>query len=131
MSNKDFLIEIEQMKCYCMLNHGPTVIVSTQTGQVVDPSATTTDSTTAMTAAWNLVLDFPNQERGAKISVVLDKITKTRDMIVESGLFCVQIPCLRQLKMTNQLGNTMLHTDPLTNRKKKQQKNTKPNSGNE
>lgn len=100
-------MEVPQSKCYRLLNHGPTVIVSTQTVDQhgADPLMN------AMTAAWNLVVDFPNTTRGAKIGVVLDKVSKTRDMIVESGLFAVQIPCLRQMALANALGTMTLHSD--------------------
>lgn len=77
-------------KSYRLLNHGPTVLVSAQD----------THSTGVMTAAWACALEF----NPAKVTVVLDKTTKTREIIENSGYFALQVPTLKQLKMVYALG---------------------------
>ena len=65
-------------KSYRLLNHGPTVIVSAQHA----------GERNAMSAAWACALDFAPP----KISVVLDKATRTRALVEGSGLFALQLP---------------------------------------
>ena len=77
-------------KSYRLLNHGPTVLVSAQDQQ----------TTGVMTAAWACALEFSP----AKVTVVLDKATKTREIIEHSGYFALQVPTLKQLKMVYALG---------------------------
>lgn len=77
-------------KSYRLLNHGPTVLVSAEDQQ----------TTGVMTAAWACALEFSP----AKVTVVLDKSTKTREIIEHSGYFALQIPTLKQLKMVYALG---------------------------
>lgn len=84
-------------KSYRLLNHGPTVLVSGQADGVVD----------VMAAAWASALEF----LPAKVTIVLDKMTRTRELIEKSGCFVLQIPNFKQLKMTHQLGTTTLHND--------------------
>lgn len=89
-------------KSYRLLNHGPTVLVSAEYNGVVD----------VMAAAWSCALEFSP----AKVTIVLDKMTKTRELVEQSGYFVLQIPNFKQLKMTHQLGTTSLHghADKLT-----------------
>ncbi|WP_180063097.1 flavin reductase family protein [Acinetobacter sp. YH16042] len=77
-------------KSYRLLNHGPTVLVSAQ-----DQT-----HTGVMTAAWACALEF----NPAKVTVVLDKSTKTREIIENSGYFALQVPTLKQLKLVYALG---------------------------
>lgn len=77
-------------KSYRLLNHGPTVLVSAQDAH----------STGVMTAAWACALELTP----AKVTVVLDKATKTREIIENSGYFALQVPTLKQLKMVYALG---------------------------
>ena len=77
-------------KSYRLLNHGPTVLVSAQDAH----------STGVMTAAWACALELTP----AKVTVVLDKATKTREIIETSGYFALQVPTLKQLKMVYALG---------------------------
>ena len=82
-------------KSYRLLNHGPTVLVSAEHDGIVD----------VMAAAWGCALEFSP----AKVTIVLDKMTKTRELVEQSGHFILQIPNFKQLKMTHQLGTTSLH----------------------
>ena len=64
-------------KSYRLLNHGPTVLVSARHGGVTD----------VMAAAWACVLDYGQTPR---VTVVLDKATRTRELIEASGAFALQ-----------------------------------------
>ena len=84
------ILPVPLEKAYRLLNHGPTVLVSSQDDK----------STYVMAAAWACALEFSP----AKVTVVLDKSTKTRSIIEKSGLFALQVPTLKQLKMVYALG---------------------------
>ncbi|TQI80522.1 flavin reductase (DIM6/NTAB) family NADH-FMN oxidoreductase RutF [Serratia fonticola] len=85
-------------KAYRLLNHGPTVLVSASHGGTND----------VMAAAWACALDFSPP----KLTVVLDKMTQTRALIEQSGLFVIQVPTATQLQLTYEVGNRSLFTDP-------------------
>lgn len=85
-------------KAYRLITHGPTVLVSAQDQQDTD----------VMAAAWVCALEFSP----AKVIVVLDKSTKTRNIIENSGYFALQIPTLKQLNMVYHLGTQSLHDVP-------------------
>ncbi len=85
-------------KSYRLLNHGPTVLVSAQDQENTD----------VMAAAWACALEF----QPAKVTVVLDKSTKTRKIIENSGYFALQIPTLKQLNMVQAVGTISMHDQP-------------------
>jgi len=85
-------------KAYRLLNHGPTVLVSSHHGGVDN----------VMAAAWACALDFAPP----KLTVVLDKQTATRGLIEASGRFVVQVPTVALLELTNRVGNRSLADDP-------------------
>lgn len=89
---------VELSKSYRLLNHGPTVLVSAQHN----------DEVNVMAAAWACALEFSP----AKVTVVLDKTTKTRELVEKSGYFALQVPCYEQLNMVHQLGNISKFDDP-------------------
>ncbi|WP_130802618.1 flavin reductase family protein [Acinetobacter ihumii] len=89
---------VELEKAYRLLNHGPTVLVSAQNGKDVD----------VMAAAWACALEFSP----AKVTVVLDKSTKTRQIIEQNGYFALQVPCFAQIDMTYQLGSISQFEEP-------------------
>ncbi len=84
-------------KSYRLINHGPTVLVSARHDGVDD----------VMAAAWCSALDFAPP----KLTVVLDKASKTRALIERGGLFVVQVPTAAQLELTHAVGNVSLHDD--------------------
>ncbi len=99
MSNMNpFIQPVELAKAYRLLNHGPTVLVSAQFE----------NEKNVMTAAWACALELVP----AKVSVVLDKNTKTRELIEKSGYFILQVPTLKQLKLVQQLGSISQFNDP-------------------
>uniref|UniRef100_UPI00311E7676 flavin reductase family protein n=1 Tax=Pseudomonas viridiflava TaxID=33069 RepID=UPI00311E7676 len=64
---------VELSKAYRLLNHGPTVLVS----------ARHAGGTNVMAAAWACALDFSPP----KLTVVIDKATRTRALVEGSGEF--------------------------------------------
>lgn len=65
-------------KAYRLLNHGPTVLVSSAHNGVRN----------VMAAAWNMGLNY----EPALVSVVIDKATVTRELIEASGKFALNVP---------------------------------------
>ena len=63
-------------KSYRLMNHGPTVLVSAAFGE----------TTNVMAAAWACVLDYGQTP---KVTVVLDKATRTRELVEGSGYFAL------------------------------------------
>ncbi|MGE8645763.1 flavin reductase family protein [Acinetobacter vivianii] len=97
MSAQD-ITAVELPKAYRLLNHGPTVLVSAQHEQDVD----------VMAAAWACALELTP----AKVTVVLDKSTKTRQLVEQSGYFALQVPCYAQIDMVHQLGTISKFDQP-------------------
>ena len=83
------IIPVELPKAYRLLNHGPTVFVSAQHGEDQD----------VMAAAWACALEITP----AKVTVVLDKSSKTRELVEQSGYFALQVACFDQIDMVHQL----------------------------
>lgn len=94
----DFIAPVDPAKAYRLLNHGPTVLVSARHGGVDN----------VMAAAWACALDF----MPAKLTVVLDKIARTRTLVEDSGLFVIQVPTAAQLQLTHQVGTRSLNEEP-------------------
>jgi flavin reductase (DIM6/NTAB) family NADH-FMN oxidoreductase RutF len=78
-------------RCTRLLNHGPTVLVSAQSG----------GRRNVMAAAWSMPLDFTPP----KVAVVLDKQTFTRTLIEASGHFALCVPPVALAAMTTRVGN--------------------------
>jgi flavin reductase (DIM6/NTAB) family NADH-FMN oxidoreductase RutF len=89
---------VDLAKAYRLLNHGPTVLVSASHAGVDN----------VMAAAWACALDFAPP----KVTVVLDKSTKTRALVEAGGRFVLQVPVARQLALTQAVGNMTLADDP-------------------
>lgn len=81
------------------MNHGPTVLVSARHGGVDN----------VMAAAWACVLDFGG---APKVTVVLDKATRTRELVEASGRFALQLPCMAQASLTVAVGSHSAHEVP-------------------
>jgi flavin reductase (DIM6/NTAB) family NADH-FMN oxidoreductase RutF len=77
---------------YRLLNHGPTVLVTTAHG----------NQRNIMAAAWNMPLDFDPP----KIAIVIDKKTYTRELIEASGSFAINVPCRAQAEMVVRVGSS-------------------------
>ena len=61
-----------------------------------------------MAAAWCCGLDLSPP----KLTVVLSKSSKTRELLEQSGRFVVQVPTVAQAKLTHAVGTRSLHDDP-------------------
>lgn len=85
-------------KAYRLLNHGPTVLVSARHEGVDN----------VMAAAWACALDYSPP----KLTVVLDKIAKTRELVEGSEAFVIQVPTVAQLQLTYEVGHESLSTQP-------------------
>ncbi len=92
------LAAVPLAKSHRLINHGPTVLVSARHGGVDN----------VMAAAWACALDFAPP----KLTVVLDKSTKTRELVERSGRFVVQVPTVAQLQLTSALGTHSLASAP-------------------
>jgi len=79
-------------KSYRLMNHGPTVLVSAQHEGEVN----------VMAAAWACVLDFGQTPR---VSVVLDKSTRTRELVEASQAFALQLPTRAMASLTVGVGS--------------------------
>ncbi|MFJ3486360.1 flavin reductase family protein [Pseudomonas sp. NPDC090202] len=79
-------------KCYRLLNHGPTVLVS----------AAHNGQRNIMAAAWAMPLDF----QPPKVTVVLDKSVWTRRLLEGSGTFVLNVPTVSQVDIVETVGST-------------------------
>jgi len=78
-------------KAYRLLNHGPTVLVSSQHD----------GRSNVMAAAWAMPLDFDPP----KLAVVIDKSTFTRRLLEASGHFALSVPCRAVADITFTVGS--------------------------
>lgn len=83
-------IAVPLPKAYLLLNHGPTVLVSSAHGS----------RRNVMAAAWNMALDFDPP----KVAVVIDKATLTRELVAASGEFVLNVPSRQQAALTLAVG---------------------------
>ncbi|MDP2823851.1 MAG: flavin reductase family protein [Sulfuritalea sp.] len=77
-------------KAYLLLNHGPTVLVSSAHA----------GRRNVMAAAWSMPLDFDPP----KVAVVIDKATLTRELVEASGEFVLNVPSRQQAALTLAVG---------------------------
>ncbi len=85
-------------KAYRLLNHGPTVLVSSaHAGQH-----------NVMAAAWSCPLDFAPP----KVTVVIDKATATRTRVEGSGLFALNVPARALAALTVGVGTVSARDVP-------------------
>jgi flavin reductase (DIM6/NTAB) family NADH-FMN oxidoreductase RutF len=82
---------VDLAKAYRLLNHGPTVLVSSAHD----------GRRNVMAAAWCMPLDFDPP----KLLVVIDKSTFTRELIEASGEFAINVPTRAQLDLTVAVGS--------------------------
>lgn len=94
----DNISRVDLSKVYRLINHGPTVLVSARHDGINN----------VMAAAWACALDFSPP----KLTVVLDKATRTRKLIERGGRFVIQVPTLRQLELVHAVGTESLDDHP-------------------
>lgn len=85
-------LPVELSKAYRLLNHGPTVLVSSAHAGAMN----------VMAAAWSMPLDFSPP----KVVVVIDRNTLTRSLVEKSGEFVLNIPSREMAKATLAVGTT-------------------------
>lgn len=86
------IITVSLSHAYRLLNHGPTVLVSTAH----------VNQRNIMAAAWNMPLDFDPP----KIAIVIDKNTYSRELIEASGHFAINVPCRAQAELVVKVGSS-------------------------
>ena len=91
------LIPVPLEKASRLLNHGPTVLVS----------ARHFGEDNVMAAAWACALDYTPP----KLTVVLDKMTRTRSLVENSETFAIQVPTAAQMQLTFDVGHRSRHDD--------------------
>jgi len=87
----DQRVPVPLAKCYRLLNHGPTVMVSSAHGGKAN----------VMSAAWSMPLDFDPP----KVAVVIDKSTLTRALVEASGEFVLNVPSTTMAALTVAVGS--------------------------
>lgn len=85
-------IDVPLSQASRLLNHGPTVLVTSAHGSARN----------VMAAAWAMPLDFDPP----KVAVVIDKHTYSHQLIAASGSFALQVPRLDQADLTTTVGNS-------------------------
>jgi len=78
-----------------LINHGPTVLVS----------AVHQGRRNVMAAAWSMPVEFAPP----RVAVVIDKSTHTRELVLASGRFALNITCRAQADLTTTVGRTSGH----------------------
>ena len=82
---------VELEKAYRLMNHGPTVLIS----------SSYQGKANVMAAAWTMPLDFSPP----KVAIVIDKNTFSRGQIEKSGEFVICIPTVQQTDLTTAVGS--------------------------
>lgn len=86
-----YIKTVELAKAYRLINHGPVTLVS----------ARHNNSENVMAASWVCALDY----EPARLTVVLDKMTYTRQLIEQSQSFVIQVPVASQATLVHHLGS--------------------------
>jgi len=84
-------VPVELPKAYRLLNHGPVTLVTSAHG----------GRRNVMAASWAMPLDF----QPAKVAVVIDARTLTRELVEASGEFALNIPARAQAGATLAVGS--------------------------
>ncbi|GFM75445.1 flavin reductase [Pseudomonas cichorii] len=96
MDNRIRPVDLE--KAYRLINHGPAVLVSSSHAGTHN----------VMSASWACALDFSPP----KVTVVIDKMTRTRGLIEKSGYFALQVPTVEQVQQVYDVGTQSLSFMP-------------------
>lgn len=94
----NYIAPVPLEKSYRLINHGPSILVSARHGGIDN----------VMAASWACALDY----KPPKLTVVLDKSAKTRELVEQSGQFVIQVPTVNQAQLTYEVGHRSLSTDP-------------------
>jgi flavin reductase (DIM6/NTAB) family NADH-FMN oxidoreductase RutF len=83
---------VDLAKAYRLLNHGPTVLVTSQHQ----------DKINVMAAAWSMPLNFAPPT----VAVVIEESSYTRELVDQSGYFGLCVPARTQAELTLHVGGT-------------------------
>lgn len=86
------IVPVELEKSYKLLNHGPTVLVTSAHG----------DKRNVMAAAWSMPLDFSPP----KVTVVIEGSSYTRQLVDASGTFALCVPTRPLADLTLKVGRS-------------------------
>jgi flavin reductase (DIM6/NTAB) family NADH-FMN oxidoreductase RutF len=75
-----------------LINHGPTVLVSSAHGGLRN----------VMAAAWSMPVEFTPP----RVAIVIDKSTTTRELVQASGVLALNVPCAAQADLAYTVGST-------------------------
>ncbi|WP_075182514.1 flavin reductase family protein [Pantoea sp. 1.19] len=76
-----------------LLNHGPTILITSRLPE--------TGERNVMAAAWSMPVEFVPP----RVAIVVDKKTRTRELIEQSGMFAICIPLVAFREQTVAVGN--------------------------
>jgi flavin reductase (DIM6/NTAB) family NADH-FMN oxidoreductase RutF len=82
---------VELSKANRLINHGPTVLVSSAHG----------GRRNVMAAAWSMPVEFTPP----RVAVVIDKSTFTRELVLASGRFALNLPCRAMADLAYTVGS--------------------------
>ena len=82
---------VELSKANRLINHGPTVLVSSAHG----------GRRNVMAAAWSMPVEFTPP----RVAVVIDKSTFTRELVLASGGFALNLPCRALVDLAYTVGS--------------------------
>ena len=83
--------DVELSKANRLINHGPTVLISCAHG----------GRRNVMAAAWSMPVEFTPP----RVAVVIDKSTFTRELVLASGRFALNLPCRAQADLAYTVGS--------------------------
>lgn len=90
LDRPEWLAPVPLAQAHRLINHGPTVLVSTAHAGRYN----------VMAAAWNMPLDF----NPPKVAVVVDRHTLTRELLEASGEFVLNVPVAGQAPAVRRVG---------------------------
>ncbi|NMF91519.1 hypothetical protein GPA26_23950 [Aromatoleum petrolei] len=91
MTNSNFFRPVALEHASRLVNHGPTVLVTSSDGT----------RRNVMAAAWSMPVEFTPP----RIAIVIDKRTYTRELIAASGAFAICIPGAELVDLTYAVGS--------------------------
>lgn len=83
--------DVELARACRLINHGPTVLVSSAHGA----------RRNVMAAAWSMPVEFTPP----RVAVVIDKSTYTRELVLDAGAFALNLPCRAQADLAYTVGS--------------------------
>lgn len=94
----EFIAPVDLSRAFRLINHGPTTLVSARHDGVDN----------VMAASWVCSLGY----EPPRLTVVLDKMAYTRELIEKSGQFIIQVPTVAQIALTHHAGTRSHHDAP-------------------